>query len=153
MIVFSKMDYSKKSFDQIINDIKKGREFVKRQSLNQLRTPQEIKAPDGVHPYEVLFLEFMKEFGLSPIPQYKIGKYKVDFAFIDVRLAIELDGSVHDNRQDYDEERDSFIVSNGWEIKRFKDDEVENNPQEVIDKIKDALVERDLWFVGKTWKE
>ncbi|MBN2039000.1 MAG: DUF559 domain-containing protein [Spirochaetes bacterium] len=57
--------------------------------------------------------------------QYSIGPYIADFYCPEVKLTIGVDGSVHD--------------SIGINIPRFKNNEIENNIDAVIDKIEKQL--------------
>lgn len=53
---------------------------------------------------------------LLPQMQYQIGKYFVDFAFPDIKLAIEYDGKQHRTRAVEDCERRKQIKYNGFDI-------------------------------------
>jgi very-short-patch-repair endonuclease len=59
--------------------------------------------------------------GLSPKPQFCIKGYYVDFAFPDIRLAIEADGSAYHSgdRRERDRKRDGVLLRAGWTVKRF----------------------------------
>lgn len=61
------------------------------------------------------------------IPQLHIGKYRVDFAIKELRIAIELDG--HDyhktkEQRSYDARRERYLQRNGWRVIRFTGSEV-----------------------------
>ena len=54
--------------------------------------------------------------------QFRIGRYRADFAFPDCKLIIETDG--HDfhktkEQRTYDAERDRFLSLEGWRVLRF----------------------------------
>ena len=51
--------------------------------------------------------------------QYLIGKYIVDFVCVERKLVVELDGPFHARRMQYDEERGSFLQSQGYRVLRF----------------------------------
>jgi len=59
--------------------------------------------------------------------QYSVGPYILDFYCPKIRLAIEVDGSQHDEALEYDKEREDYLL--GLEIKtiRYKNNEVMNN--------------------------
>jgi very-short-patch-repair endonuclease len=73
--------------------------------------------------------------------QHSVGKYVLDFYCPGERLAIELDGEIHNSPEAkaYDAERDQWISSFSITILRFKNDEVFNNIEEVLDEIKKAF--------------
>ena len=58
--------------------------------------------------------------------QHPIGKYIVDFYSAEIRLAIELDGSIHDSAEQAasDKWRQSVIATHKIEFLRFKNEEV-----------------------------
>ena len=83
-----------------------------------------VKTPAGdvwMSPIESKLYEAMRQEGLSPTPQYRIEAYFVDFAFPDIKLAIEADGvAFHTSeRRERDRNRDQFLVRRGWTVKRF----------------------------------
>jgi very-short-patch-repair endonuclease len=51
-------------------------------------------------------------------------------------LVIEVDGSIHDNQKEADEERTQILESHGYKIIRFSNDHVLNNLDFVIQKIR-----------------
>jgi len=57
------------------------------------------------------------------VKEHKLGKYFIDFAFIDKKIALEIDGKQHwedINRINSDKQKDSFLVENGWTVYRIK---------------------------------
>ncbi|MCI4371082.1 MAG: endonuclease domain-containing protein [Thermoplasmata archaeon] len=55
-----------------------------------------VQTPGGdiwMSPIEATLYDAMRREGLSPIPQYYIQGYYVDFAFPDVGIAVEADGA------------------------------------------------------------
>lgn len=51
--------------------------------------------------------------------QHSIGAYIADFACIESRLVIELDGSQHANAAEADARRTGFMNEQGWTVLRF----------------------------------
>jgi len=72
-------------------------------------------------PIEVTLYEAMRREGLSPLPQFYIQGYYVDFAFPDVGVAVEADGAAYHEgvRQQRDRKRDWILRRAGWTVKRF----------------------------------
>jgi very-short-patch-repair endonuclease len=71
--------------------------------------------------------------------QHPVGKYIVDFACIDARLCVEVDGSQHAGAQKYDAARTAFLNSRGFEVLRFWDNEVLKDIESVKQAIWNAL--------------
>ena len=73
--------------------------------------------------------------------QHAFDKYVLDFYCHECRLAVELDGSIHDeimNKQ-YDEMRTSELKRSGINVLRFRNEEVIKNTDEVLKKIETYL--------------
>ena len=69
--------------------------------------------------------------------QVPIGKYFVDFACHGQKLVIEIDGDSHGvgDGLNRDEIRSEFLRNEGYEVLRFTNLEVMNNPEGVFDVI------------------
>lgn len=77
--------------------------------------------PVWMSPIEFRLYEALRQEGLDPIPQFYIQGYYADFAFPDVRVAVEADGAVHDDEahKEHDRKRDWILKRQGWTVKRF----------------------------------
>jgi very-short-patch-repair endonuclease len=71
--------------------------------------------------------------------QHPLGNYIADFACLDPKLVVELDGSQHACHADYDERRDHFFRANGFEVLRFPSDAPFTNPEGVRTAILEQL--------------
>ena len=67
--------------------------------------------------------------------QHGIGVYILDFYCPELRLCVELDGSSHDNKYDYDEDRTAFLREQGIVVIRFTNEQVWANIEWVISEI------------------
>jgi len=69
--------------------------------------------------------------------QRPVGRFIIDFYCEELRLGIELDGSVHDNPEEkqYDTEREEHLHARGVRIVRFSNDEVLENLKSVLEKM------------------
>jgi very-short-patch-repair endonuclease len=76
--------------------------------------------------------------GLQFRRQQIIGSYIVDFYCHAKALVVEVDGDIHDSQQDYDAERDSYLMTRGFQILRVSNDDVKENLIAVLQKISDA---------------
>ncbi len=74
--------------------------------------------------------------------QHIIDKYIVDFVSLPKRLVIEVDGDIHDLRQEEDDARTAQLEAHGFKVIRFRNDEVLRDPQAVRDSIVHALSQR-----------
>lgn len=76
--------------------------------------------------------------------QHPINKFIVDFYCHKARLVIELDGEVHNEREqaDYDRGRTYEIESFGLRVIRFTNDQIEKHFEDVLKEIQKRLVEQ-----------
>jgi very-short-patch-repair endonuclease len=77
--------------------------------------------------------------GLKFRRQHAFDDYILDFYCHKMKLAIEVDGAVHNDAEiaAYDMVRTKNLNDNGITVLRFTNDEVEKNSKAVIQKIKD----------------
>jgi very-short-patch-repair endonuclease len=73
--------------------------------------------------------------------QQPIGSYIVDFVCFDCRVVIEIDGGQHMDNRRYDEERTSWLETQGFRVLRFWNDDVLTRQDDVFDAIFVALCE------------
>ncbi|GAA0878990.1 hypothetical protein GCM10009119_19580 [Algoriphagus jejuensis] len=73
--------------------------------------------------------------------QHPISCYIADFYCHELLLVIELDGEVHDGigQQEHDRSRDQVIQEFSIQILRFKNEEVLNELEKVLERIKALL--------------
>ena len=71
--------------------------------------------------------------------QHSIGRFIADFYCPTKNLIIELDGSQHLDNKEYDQERTWYFESLGIKVIRFWNNEVNNNLNGVLMKIKEEL--------------
>jgi very-short-patch-repair endonuclease len=67
--------------------------------------------------------------------QQPLGDYIVDFACLEKRVVIEVDGGQHAEQTDYDSKRDSWLRAEGFTVLRFWNNEVLRQ----IDDVKQAI--------------
>lgn len=56
--------------------------------------------------------------------QHPCGHYILDFACLEIKLAIELDGGQHSERTNEDAQRTAWLELQGWKVLRFWNNEV-----------------------------
>ena len=88
-----------------------------------------------------LYLRNRKMFGYKFKRQYSIDQYVVDFFCPELKLALEIDGGIHEMEENklYDKERQSYIESYGIEFLRIKNEELLGNPNKAFEKIAEKI--------------
>lgn len=102
---------------------------------------------------EKVFLEKLEKIGYDK--KYKIEREKavfpffIDFAFINEKIAVEIDGSQHllPDRVLSDKKKDKLLKDNGWKVVRFTACEVISNVDFVISKL-DGILNVPIEYVG-----
>lgn len=67
--------------------------------------------------------------------QFPIDRYFADFACVEAKLVVELDGGQHTDKADYDEQRSKTLEACGWRVIRFWNSDVIENADGVADTI------------------
>ncbi len=80
--------------------------------------------------------------GLKFRRQYSIGPYIVDFYLPSHKLAIEIDGPTHISKLsvEKDQKRTEFLESKGIGLLRFKNNEVYENIDQVLEEIREIVL-------------
>jgi very-short-patch-repair endonuclease len=73
--------------------------------------------------------------------QHPIPPYIADFACVEAKLIVEIDGGQHAGAGD--QVRDSFLKRHGWRILRFWNNDVQQNRAGVVQVIATALTQPD----------
>ena len=67
----------------------------------------------------------MKEVGLpEPTRQHPVGRFFIDFAFPEQKIAIEADGVFWHNDESKEKARDAFLEEQGWTVLHFAEDRI-----------------------------
>jgi very-short-patch-repair endonuclease len=77
--------------------------------------------------------------GLKFRCQHPVESFIVDFYCPQHRLAIELDGGIHDQQVEYDAARTALLNHLGYRVVRFRNQEVVSNLSQVLQQITDAI--------------
>jgi adenine-specific DNA-methyltransferase len=64
--------------------------------------------------------------------QHPVGQFVVDFCCLEEMVAVEIDGSAHDDRQEHDAERQGILESMGLRFVRVTAQDVERNSLALI---------------------
>jgi very-short-patch-repair endonuclease len=80
-----------------------------------------------------------------PIPQYELLDYRLDFAFPNERVAVELDGQEFHStvaQRTADAKRDRALLGAGWITMRFAGTEVFRNTASVISEVRELVLSK-----------
>jgi very-short-patch-repair endonuclease len=69
-----------------------------------------------------------------------IGNYIIDFYVKTLGLVIEIDGSSHDNKDEYDQKREDYLVSLGLKVYRISDLRVKHDLNNVMLELESYIV-------------
>jgi very-short-patch-repair endonuclease len=81
-----------------------------------------------------------RKLGFQFFRQKPIGNYIVDFYCPKLRLIIEIDGSSHNSKQEYDKLRDGYFNETKLRLLKFLDSDVKNNLDSVVRAIKEEII-------------
>ena len=88
---------------------------------------------------EMLAMLILADNGISVKPQFKVGKYRVDFLIQSLKIALEIDGDRHAMRPYEDNERDNLIravLGEEWEVVRISTEFIDANAEKLVEAIK-----------------
>jgi very-short-patch-repair endonuclease len=104
--------------------------------MNQLEFARQLRTKQ-TDPEALLWsrLRAHRLFGLKFRRQQPIGAYVVDFLCPEKRLIVELDGGQHQENIAYDKERDAWLISEGYTVRRYWNNEVMGNLEGVLEDI------------------
>ena len=86
--------------------------------------------------------------------QHGLGDFVMDFYCPIIKLCIEVDGGIHDEPDVHqkDERRTEFLEKQGIRVLRFKNEEIENNIDDVVNRIKE-YIKSNQWNIRFQKKE
>jgi very-short-patch-repair endonuclease len=120
--------------------------IVKGQSVSAKRLARAKELRREMTPAEkVLWQELRanKLNGLHFRRQQVVHGYFADFYCHQHELIIEVDGDVHDLQGEYDAEREAYLITLGFRIVRFKNEEVTSNVNGVLREILESCKYKD----------
>ncbi len=80
-----------------------------------------------------------KQLGVRFKAQHPMGRYIVDFYCHQAGLVVEIDGPIHNYQKEEDQHRTDDMKKDGITLLRFKNDEVFENIEGVLERIRDNL--------------
>ena len=109
-----------------------------RQDLRRNMTPAEKKLWYRIRRRQLEGFKFRRQHPFAK-------RFILDFYCPEAGLAIEVDGGVHDYQTEHDRIRQSEIEASGVDVLRFRNEEIENSMDTVIDRIQRKLRGRRRW--------
>ena len=82
----------------------------------------------------------MQQMGVKFRRQHPAGNYILDFACIELKLTVELDGGQHAELKTHDHVRTLWLESQGWKVLRFWNNEVLQDIESVLTEINRKLL-------------
>ena len=115
------------------------REIIKRaRSLRNAMTPSENILWGHIRMKRLSGIIFRR--------QHPIGQFIVDFYCHEAKLAIEIDGNIHDSdeNKEHDENRTFELEKSGLKVIRFKNEMIIGNIDEVLEILQKEIKARSL---------
>jgi very-short-patch-repair endonuclease len=100
-------------------------------TLRSTQTPAEQRLWYHLRAHRFMGLKFKR--------QKPMGRYIVDFVCMEHRLIIELDGGQHSEQVVYDQQRDTWLRSQGYTVLRFWNNYVMQQLESVLEQIRCTL--------------
>ena len=80
-----------------------------------------------------------KQLGVRFKSQHPLGRFIADFYCHQAKLVVEIDGEIHDGQKEYDIGRSAEMEEYGIRVLRFRNHEMFEDLEEVVEKIKEML--------------
>ncbi|HEX8361140.1 MAG TPA: endonuclease domain-containing protein [Longimicrobium sp.] len=94
-------------------------------------TRAEVVLWEGLRKHQVRGVRFRR--------QHAVGQFVLDFYATSLKLAIEVDGDVHDSQAEQDQVRTDYLAARGIRVIRFRNEEVLNDTGKVLAAIRAAI--------------
>lgn len=90
---------------------------------------------------EIIIWEYLKnkKTGYKFRRQHIVDNFIADFICLPKNLAIEIDGKIHQFQKEYDQMRTERFIELGYQVMRFTNNEVKEDPIKVYNQIKEIL--------------
>lgn len=105
--------------------------FIRARNLRENMTNAELVLWNRIRNNQLLGFRFKA--------QHPVAGFIADFYCHKAKLVIEADGLIHQTQKEYDLDRDKIFNDLGLTVIRFSNEEIENNPDYVIQTITNFL--------------
>jgi very-short-patch-repair endonuclease len=118
------------------------------QTSYQYKLQKAAEMRNNPTPAERRMREILNTSVIPNFPEYIFESQSVQYGYIldfycpTLRLAIEVDGGSHSNRQGYDWERDTHLTNHGIQVLRTTNAQVFNNPQDLVNSLNKIIQEK-----------
>lgn len=114
--------------------MKKAHEEGRAHNIGQSRWNNEMSYPEKFFK-AVIENEFSDK---NFIQEFNVGIYSIDFAWVEKKLAIEIDGEQHEKEEykERDKRKDKKLLEEGWKVLRIKWKDLYSNTKEKIEEAK-----------------
>lgn len=117
--------------EEACNQFYKKKKALFTKQLRKTMTPTELMLWDELRNRKFKQLKFRR--------QVNIGPYIVDFLCKQHRLIIEVDGGIHAEQKEYDQDRDAYLLEKGYYVLRVKNENVTQDISLVMNEIYDSI--------------
>jgi len=82
-----------------------------------------------------------RQLGYRFLRQYSVDHFVIDFYCPELKIAVEIDGDVHDvpKQKDYDKARQKYLEAFSIKFIRIRNEEFLSNPNKTFDKIEKKI--------------
>lgn len=114
-------------------------EFMKNNPDKTAWRLKNISYPEKLFYHKLVEREWDKKYSIKR--EYSVFPYFIDFAFLNEKVAVEIDGSQHliPERKLKDDEKDKLLISNGWNVVRISENKIKTDIDNVFDMILQVL--------------
>ena len=107
--------------------------------LRKRQTPAEDTLWKNLRNREFLGKKFLRHHPIFFYDGLREAFFIADFYCRENRLVIEIDGASHEYQKEYDKFRTCIINDLGIRVVRFKNDEIEGDLRQVLERLKEAI--------------
>jgi very-short-patch-repair endonuclease len=116
----------------------KGKQIIIGQKVNPIKKERAKQLRQVMTPEEEMLWYYLRSNQLNGLHfrrQQVINGFIADFYCHAVGVVIEIDGRIHERQKEYDVERDRIISSRGLQVIRIRNEEIQKDIYQVIQRI------------------
>lgn len=117
--------------------MERGKVTMKNSRYNKILAARNLRKE--MTPAETKLWKYLSDRGMVGLKfrrQHVISGFIVDFYCPEIKLAVEIDGDIHDSLKEYDSIRQQILEDKGIKFLRFRNDDVFQNINIVLRNIK-----------------